>query len=267
MYLILELSSCMKKTIFLIFLCLIGLYGLYFAQSKRSHCFSPSFCLTDEKMFHSRTLENPPSETVKKILQSKFTFLSSGNQSYAFESADGQYVLKLVKFRSTTDPKKLLRIYQSFRLAEKINPEHQGLVYLHFPSKGQFDFPIEVRDRAGRWHTMELDPLFFAVQKKAQPLGEYLKNFSSRQEAEAELEKLLSMIRKDLESGLYDQDHNIFHNSGFVNGSPMRIDFGKLTEAPEMSHPEAIEKEIEKIRAERISPWLDSHFQKISNRS
>lgn len=257
----------MKKTIFLIFLSIIGLYGLYFAQSKRSHCFSPSFCLTDEKMFHSRTLEKTPSEEVKKILQNKFYFLSSGNQSYAFESADGLYVIKLVKFRSTTEPKKLLRIYQSFRLAEKINPEHQGLIYLHFPSSGQFNFPLSLQDRAGRTHLMELDPLFFAIQKKAQPLGEYLKSLSTREEAEAELEKLLNMIREDLYSGLYDQDHNIFHNAGFADGKPMRIDFGKLSEAPEMSTPENVEKEIFKIRSERITPWLDSHFKKISNRS
>lgn len=257
----------MKNRIFLIFLTVLGLYGLYFAGSKRSHCFSPSFCLTDEKMFYSPSLVKSPSDEVKKILQQDFYFLSSGNQSYAFESKDGKYVIKLVKFHTTKESKKLERIFQSFQLAEKILPQNQGLLYLHFPSEGLFALPLKLRDRAGRTHLMDLDPLFFALQKKATPLNEHLKKFSSRQEAEAELNKILSMIRSELALGLFDQDHNIFHNAGFAEGAPMRIDFGKLTESPEMRTTDNIEAEIAKLKKERIEPWLDSHFQKIPNRS
>jgi hypothetical protein len=250
----------MKKLTLLIFLSFLGLYGLHFATSKRSHCFSPSFCLTDNPLFHSPSLVTLPSPEVKGILTQEFYFLSSGNQSYAFESADGRYVLKLVKFHTTTEPKKLQRVFDGFQLAEKIHPEHQGLAYLHFPSKGLFNQPVTLRDRAGRWHRMELDPLFFALQKKAVPLKEHLISLS-RPEAEQELGKLLSMIRSDLEAGLYDQDHNIFHNTGFAEGTPMRIDFGKLSYAPGIE----VEKEICKLRSERINPWLDSHFKKIPN--
>lgn len=248
----------MKKLTLLIFLSFLGLYGLHFATSKRSHCFSPSFCLTDNPLFHSAALVKAPSAEVQKILAQEFYFLSSGNQSYAFVSQDGRYVLKLVKFHTTTEPKKLQRIFDGFQLAEKIHPEHQGLVYLHFPSESQFDHPLRLRDRAGRWHSMDLDSLFFALQKKATPLNEHLQSLT-RTEAEQELGRLLAMIKSDLEAGLYDQDHNIFHNTGFAEGAPMRIDFGKLSHDPNI----AADPEICKLRSERINPWLDSHFKKI----
>lgn len=250
----------MKKFTSLLILVALGFGAYSFAFSKRSHCFHPSFCLIDEKelsAFHEMTA--PPAE-VFSILDQPFTFLSSGNQSYAFLSEDGQFVLKLMKFHTTVDPRKKLRLLNGFKVASAHAPEHQGIIYLHTPPNSFFSQPLTLFDRANRKHSIDPNQYYFVLQKKAVPTGEYLKSLPDYQSRQAAVNLLIEMIKNDLELGVYDEDHNIMHNTGFSHGAPMRIDVGKLRYEPQAQDPQFIAHEIQKLQVERINPY----FQKMS---
>lgn len=246
----------MKKLMFLMILVALGFGAYSFAFSKRSHCFHPSFCITDEKELSPYHKQIPPNPDVIHILNQKFSFLSSGNQSYAFASEDGLYVLKLTKFHTTVDPKKKQRVLNGFKVATEYAPEHNGILYLHTPPNHFFEKTLTLMDRAHRNHTLDLNHYYFVLQKKAIPTGEYLKALPDRKSREKAVHSLLSMIKSDLELGIYDEDHNIMHNTGFSNDVPMRIDVGKLRYQPSVSDPEFIQCELQKLQNERINPYF-----------
>ena len=60
--------------------------------------------------------------------------------------------------------------------------------------------------------------------------------------------------------GVYDGDHNLMHNTGFVDGVPIRIDAGRLTIDESMKDPARSQQEIDKLKKERVKGWLKRHF-------
>lgn len=265
------------KKLFIPFLICLGVSGLFFSYSKRSCCFSPEFAKGTE-LFNLGS--PPPPKELESILEQPFTFLGSGNQSFAFESRDRQTVLKLFKFHTLQgfDPydlvpeyfqsfhenhakdrkKKVDRLLNGLIFAENYNRDNAGILYIHFPPTPLFGKKVSIQDRAGRIHSLNLAEYVFVLQKKAVPLGETLKghlNQGDVQGAVAKLFALYRMIAQDLKNGLYDQDHNVMANMGFVGETPIRIDFGKLS-----LQKIEIEKEIAKINNERILPWLKKNY-------
>jgi hypothetical protein len=59
--------------------------------------------------------------------------------------------------------------------------------------------------------------------------------------------------------GVYDGDHNVMVNTGFVGNTPIRIDAGRLTIDKGMQRPARSRQEIDKLKEERITPWLQKH--------
>lgn len=232
----------------------LGLAALAFSYSKRSDCFSPDFIESDSTFY----LDSPPfPKEAERALSQPFHFLGSGNQAYAFVSEDQKYVLKLFKFHCLKDlPAKRDRLKQGLLVA-KDHANSSGIIFVHFPPTpaGQ----VHLTDKAGRKHDLLLDKLVFVIQEKARPLGSILKDHFNRGDtggAKSKLAKLFTMFRENLEQGVYDQDHNVIANTGFVEERPMRIDFGKLT----IDHSIDTEQELKKIASERILPWTKRNF-------
>lgn len=267
----------MMKKLFLPILLLLGASGLFFSYSKKSCCFSPEFAKSDASFFLGSA---PLPKELEPILDQPFTFLGSGNQSFAFESKDKQSVLKLFKFHTLQGfdlydliphyfqdfhaqhakdrKKKVDRLLNGLILAENYNRENAGILYIHFPPSPLFGKEVSIRDRAGRIHLINLDNYVFVLQKKAEPLGEALKAHFDKGDVQGAVSKLFAlyrMISDDLKAGLYDQDHNVISNTGFVEEVPIRIDFGKLSLATIEPAPE-----IHKINRERIIPWVKRYY-------
>lgn len=267
----------MKHFFFCLFLAALGILALGFSLSKKSDCFSPEFiAITPE---HIPNEVYPVPRKAKLILDQPFYFLGSGNQSYAFASEDGKWVLKLIKFHclTTHDPYQLLprvgflakireerdlerkrkidRVFHGFHIAYTFDRENCGLACYHLPGKDELHHETVVYDKAGKKHVLDLNRYVFALQKKAVTTGELLSQ-GDLQEAEDHLCSLFAMFKQEFEDGLYDGDHNVIHNTGFADGKPMRIDFGKLTLKDEVD----VKAELKKIGEERIHPWLERHF-------
>ena len=268
------------RKLFILFLFFLAVGGLYFSYSKRSCCFSPEFAKGSD-LFNLGGASSPDKE-LESILSQPFTFLGSGNQSFAFESQDKKTVLKLFKFhtlqgfdlydlvphvsffqnfhdRHAIDRKKKVdRLLNGLILAENYNRDNAGILYIHFPPTPLFGKHVSIRDRAGRMHSLDLDHYVFVLQKKAVPLGETLRQHFDQGDVQAAVSKLFAlyqMISSDLKNGLYDQDHNVISNTGFALDTPIRIDFGKLS----LMQVEP-NQEIRKINNERIIPWIKRNY-------
>lgn len=282
-------ASIVKNALFVLFLFLLGAAALSHSISKRSDCFSPEYVSVDAAFFLSmadKYIPREPPEGIHKILEQPFTFLGSGNQCFAFESQDKRTVLKLIKFHSLLRldgfdflpaignlkkvklehaikrQAKLERVVNGFALADAVSRESSGLIYVHMHPLRAADFKVLAIDKAGRKHLLELNHLIFALQKKAVPTGALLSAHFDEDQPElaiAKIHSLLAFIKTDLEKGVYDEDHNIIHNTGFVDETPIRIDVGKLTMKPEFKDPVLQKKELRKIASERILPWIERH--------
>ena len=244
----------------ILFLALLGLLGLKFSYSKRSDCFSPDFAKSDLSF---QLGSDPLSPEISAVLQQSFHFLGSGNQAYAFESKDQNYVLKLFKFHCLKNlHAKSERLKQGLLIANSFNKEHSGIIYLHFPPTPAAS--VHLQDKAGRKHVLPLDDYVFVLQEKARTLGDILKEklkAADRVGAKEKLGALFRMLREDLNQGIYDRDHNVIANTGFVKDKPIRIDFGKLALVQEIN----VQRELKKIAEERILPWTKKNFPQFEH--
>lgn len=266
----------MKNILLISSLFLLGLGALLYATSKRSDCFSKDFILTTE----NTAFLKPVPKQISKILSQPFTFIGSGNQAYAFESADHQYVLKLIKYHTTKQKslidylplytwqqkraeereKKLHRIIDGFTLANSLDAKNCGIVYLQLNSSNAGVVPI--RDKAGRLHQIDLGHALFVLQYKAIPAGKVLTQLIEEGNVKSALDNiaaLFALIDSDLANGIYDADHNVMHNMGFYGRNPIRIDFGKLKIDNSMKDPLVRHQELQKIAEERIIPWVKKY--------
>lgn len=211
---------------------------------------------------------------IKSLLNQEFLYLGQGNQSYAFESADRQYVIKFFKFNhlkpsffddeksSTRRLKKLKRIFSSHELAYNEDSEQSGIIYMQLTPDGSFNQTVQLRDRMGFQHAIDLSKVIFVLQYKAIPTRQLLAEFAAKNNSDAtiaHLNLLLDLYIADYKRGIMDDDHNIMYNTGFYNGKPIRIDIGKLVKNPELHNADVFMKDLHKIVYHRINKWLNSH--------
>lgn len=264
------------KNFFLLFsLACVGIAAFIHSQSKNSDCFNPSYVALDPSLLSLTGLDLPRFSLTQeecKIFDQPFHFLGSGHQCFAFESEDGQYVLKLIKFHYYLSPRsfstaskqkeKLKRVLQGFSLAEHQNKKGCGLISVNLlPSKEIFYATL--KDKAGRKYLLNLRSLPFALQEKATPTGALLKQLLDQgkvEEAGEKLKMLFAMFEGEFRKGLYDHDHNIIHNTGFTKNGPIRIDFGKLASRNEMGDSLRIREELLRLAHGRVAPWIKKYY-------
>lgn len=243
------------------------LIGLYVAVTLLSHL---HYALHGH--FSSKAIEKAIEGQGKKVkIDSHFYFLSHGHQCYVFVSDDNQHVLKLFKkrFLKREWPWKLLpitplsfhsgaeatkrrdRLFLGYKLAE------DDLLIKHLEGTPEPLF-VTLHDRYGFSYSLDLSTCAFVYQKKATPFRErFDKDLKAhdRISLEKDIKSLFTMLSKDYERGLIDNDFNIFDNIGFVGSSPMRIDFGRVREG----HAEPFQM-LKKIAYERIDPYVIRHY-------
>jgi hypothetical protein len=267
----------MAKYLWLASCLLLATLALFYATSKRSHCFSQDFVLRAPHALPQQTI--PPE--IQQILKQRFVFLGSGNQSYAFESEDHLYVLKLLKYHTLEQltlidylpswgPIKTLQAHQALHREKKLQRvlsgfalagHHCGIVYLAL--NPLLPDPIDIRDQAYRPHKIHLTDVPFAIQYKAATTGQVLASCLANQnlsQAALKLAALFALFNDELTQGIADADHNVVHNTGFYGDRPIRIDFGKLKKDDLMKNPLNAYKELHKIAYQRILPWIKKYY-------
>lgn len=222
-----------------IFYCLLGIIiGALFCAVPRKSIFSPHHLLPVSAQGLSTPL--PP-----QALDQPYRYLSAGNQTYAFVSEDGKYVLKL--FRNTSSAQKAL---QGYTLAYTEFKEETALFSLHFAQTTNLKKTVEVKTRWGRKYTLDLDTTCFVLQEKAELIFPYLKRLRKNEELKAAITSLLSLVQQREEKGIADRDKAVSHNYGFVGTRPVQIDGGYLFKGEAKGAYEAVQKRIQKWAVE-----------------
>lgn len=221
-------------------------------------------------------------EIAQSVLSQRFTYFSKGCQSYVFISNDQKYVLKFIKYqRFCTKPWldalsfiPALDSYRAARMDYKLDklrkllvgwqtsyndlPKETGVVWVHLNEGQGPSREIEIVDKLGRSHRIDLRDYQALLQVKADMLCntlECLVNDNRIDQAKELVDHTLAMILGIYHKGYADNDHALMQNTGVLNGSPMPIDVGQLEKDPGASQPN-IYKQALFNKTYRFKRWL-----------
>lgn len=178
------------------------------------------------------------------LLQGPYTYLGSGNHTYAFVSADEKTVIKFFKQKHMrvqapflSSETKLRRTkerhesFSSYLLAyEKLRPE-TGLLYLHLNPTHHLHQMVTLIDQQGKEHRVNLDEMEFLLQKKATLSFDHLNQLFSEgayDKAISSICSLLHLVAKRNQMEIYDKDIQFYKNFGFIENQAVEIDIGEF---------------------------------------
>jgi hypothetical protein len=223
-------------------------------------------------------------DEVNKILGQKFTYLSKGAQVYAFQSEDGNYVLKIVKQKHLKIPKWtkiLLELPGLNEYRENKNKKYKhraefflncchltfynlknesGLVYMHLNRTENLHPKVILSDKLGYTYSLEMDNFEFLVQKKAEllfPLLSKLIKEGKQEEAFKRLQDLVQLLIDRSKKGIIDRDspRRFGENIGFADSKPVFIDFGEFSRSEIIRYPAFYKAHIRRQTKDLVD-WL-----------
>ncbi|MCE5316210.1 MAG: hypothetical protein LLG04_02450 [Parachlamydia sp.] len=249
------------------------------------------FRLTDDFRIANITYNLPykpewdakPDQNLSTILQQPFSYIGKGSQSYAFSSADGRYVLKFFKYKHLRPhwlvemlsplpyfkdyqrkqlrrkARKLDHLFAGYHLAWESLRDESGLLFVHLnQTQGLYPKAIVI-DKIGLKRTIDLDNVVFIVQRKAKTTRAVIDELLAKGDtstAQLRIRQILQLYASEYQRGIYDMDHGVMHNTGFVGDKPIHLDIGKLTQDPRISDPNLYRPDIQKVGL-RIAAWLE----------
>lgn len=222
---------------------------------------------------------------ILSLLDQPFYFLDKGGQCFAFESADEKLVLKLFNHAHLFRPKsplfhlpippyfrkkydtwveerkeRLESLFGSCVIAfEKLRKE-TGSLYLHLNPTKHLKRSVVIYDKLNIAHTIALDNLTFALQKKGVKAYSYLEELIRNGETEKAKEglfSLLSIIASRKAKQVKDYDGYISRNFGFAEGEAIEFDIGSFCPVRDFGTPamyrseELLEEELDSLES-----WL-----------
>jgi hypothetical protein len=243
--------------------------------------------------FNTRWVASPSSQNneaeVKSILSQNFSYLGSGGQCWAFLSDDGDYVIKFFKHHRRTIPKpllafplpknldhkremhlakkqkKLLRDFESYKLAFEVLPKETGTIYVHLNKSTYLNQSITIFDKLNIKHTINLDDVEFVLQKKAHLVHPHIRNLMKNNDlagASQAIASIINVIHARAQKGVFDEDARIHRNFGFINNQAIIIDVGRLVLDPNQKNPQIIKQDLLKITL-RFKMWLERHYPQL----
>lgn len=285
-----------KNRFFLKLALLIALLGIIGGIERLSHYLTDGFGIVSisskippHDMWATTTSEEDKLEATQALAQ-EYHYLASGSQSYVFESADGNYVLKFFKHkRWRLNPlyalvplpskweKKRIRwkekkwetvndTFRSCKISYELFKAHTGVIFVHLNKTKSLQSLLVVKDRVGLKHKLNLDNLQFVLQKKAIPTDEYLLSLKDAGDLEGAKKAILEMLtftRERAELGYSDKDPHLIRNFGFINGQAAQIDIGGFHKDPKKGLSYYKSREIFKIE-EKLIPWIKENYPELT---
>ncbi|NGX45668.1 MAG: hypothetical protein K940chlam2_00824 [Chlamydiae bacterium] len=221
----------------------------------------------------------PEEAELASLLNGPYTYLGAGGQCYAFVSSDGENVLKLFKhhlrrvhpllatlplpkkyalkreLQRGSREKKLMRDFTSYKLAFERFREATGLLYVQLNREGLESLPVQIIDKIGIAHTIDLRDVEFVLQKRAILAYDYLDSCPDSETAKRAIASICTLIAKRHAKGIYDEDAKIHRNFGFIDGEAMIIDVGRLKQDLRQTNPSSLYSDLRKT-TDRMRVWL-----------
>lgn len=198
---------------------------------------------------------------IKEILGSSFKFLGEGAQAFAFESADGKYVLKFFKMRrfspSTADYlcphvvrrrlKNLRWVFNGYKIAYDNFRQDTGLIFIHLAKTDYLKQKATVIDDKGVEHHIDLDKTEFVLQEKAELLFDRLAKIhkaGDQLRVQQSIADVLALVKRRIDKGYADRDKGVSNNYGFVGERAIQLDIGRLYKGSKEGQFEHVQQRI-----------------------
>ncbi len=221
-----------------------------------------------------------------EIFNQPYHYLGKGAQSYAFGSEDEKYVVKFFKFKHlrpswllnnlpgieivekwrqedrTRKQKKFESVFDGYKLAFDRHKKESGLIYLHLNPTKHLNQTLELTDKIGRTWQIPLDDILFVIQEKGQTTRQVIGDLLQKGEVEKAKERfdqIITLYLQEYSKGVYDRDHGVMHNTGFVGDKAIHLDIGKLSDEPKMRDPEVYRKDLLKV-VQKMELWVRNHY-------
>ncbi len=241
-------------------------YGVAKFCKKQTGSFTIARITSDLNFHPEWVVDNTQEETAKKALAQPYRFLGKGAQSFVFASDDGQWVIKFFRHHHLKKNSKLAKDFGSYKIAfEKLRDE-TGLLYLHLNKTSHLHQTVDLVDKIGIHHTIDLDQYEFLVQRKAELAYPALQKWIDAgkiTEAKEALTALVDLLRTRAGRGIHDKDPDLNTNFGFIGTKPIQFDIGrfKLTEtSPDKNELIRITDNLHQWLMVRV-PELDEHLK------
>ncbi len=277
----------MKKRYYLLIILFVPLlfYGggqLYYALTDGFTIGNIERSVEFDAPWQLRTPTNHEADLANRILSQRFKYMDKGCQSYVFVSEDGKYVLKFIKhqrFRTKPWLDALaiippLQSYREERIAHKKNklknlligwqtafnelPRETGIVCVHLNERSGTPRTIEIIDKMGFSHLIELQNYQYMIQGKADMLEKVLKRLiveNREDEVKLLLDRILAMVETFYMRGFADNDHAILQNTGVIDGYPLPIDVGQFVRDPTATNSQNYKQALFN-KTYRLRNWL-----------
>jgi hypothetical protein len=269
-----------------IILSLFGVMRLYYHLTDDFRLANVTYQLPFDPPWHVPTLNHEEHEYLAEILKQKFSYIGKGAQCYAFVSEDQQFVLKFFKFKHLKPngwiellpsippfaeykkncierkQRKLIGVFNGYDLAYRENREGSELLYLHLLPTQNLKLQAKVMDKMGWERTIDLDGVVFLIQRKGETLRSRLRHLldgQQLQEAKQAVASILEMYISEYKRGIYDHDHGVLHNTGFVGNRPFHLDVGKLNKDERMRELEFYKRDFEQI-VWKMDVWMKNSY-------
>ncbi|HXF28460.1 MAG TPA: hypothetical protein VN457_01300 [Chlamydiales bacterium] len=270
-----------RKQLITLFLALVSLRVSYYWQSD-------GFSLGRiENSFPKQYELARPSEEklslLKTICEQHFSYLGKGSQAYAFQSADGKYVLKLFKsyhlkpvpwlenlnvpafldtykrFHIKRRKQRAKLALESYKITHNLIPDECGCLFLQIVPSSYFHQPVTFTDKIGRTMTIDLAKHGFMVQKKADllfPTIARLVQEKKMADAKTLIHSIVNLIVVRSKKGIQDQDPDLHKNCGCIGLEAQFIDVGSFHTNEKAKNPEVYVNDLKKI-SRRLRLFLE----------
>lgn len=231
-------------------------------------------------------LDGSQSALLDQILQSPFDYIGKGAQSYVFGSREGNYVIKFFKFkhlrphwyveilpsfsiiekyrkRSADRKERLIAgVFAGHQLAYKKHRKESGLLFLVLTPSIASHKHVVLYDKIGREWNLSLEHIPFVIQERVETTRTVMRRALAAGDlalAKDRFSQIATLYRSEYAKGIYDRDHGVLHNTGFIGARPIHLDVGKLTEKSEMKE-EIFWRPDLKLMAERFLTWIEKEY-------
>lgn len=221
--------------------------------------------------WETRKLTEWESEQLDHALSQSFFYFGKGCQSYCFESEDGKYILKFLKYKRyrpqfyfywfTFLPmyekyleskiqyknRQLHSLWKSWMLAFNELSNETALVYVHLNKTDHLNKTVTIHDKTGNSYELDMDQMEFLIQKKGDLVCTGINRLMDEgrvQDAQKVLTSLFQMIISEYHRGIADTDHALMQNTGVIGEKPFQLDVGRFEYDPFMRNPDFYHQEL-----------------------
>ncbi len=246
------LPELVKATQYILFSLLLGFWAYYRTDGFHLWKLSPA---EDSLPIEGSSLAT--------FFTQPYHYLDRGRQSFVFESADKQYVIKFFdrtytelpfwasllpperKEREVAKRRYRAQLYRTgYQIAFDELRRESGLIAIHFEPTEQLP-PLHIQTKAGRKLQIDLNRTAFVLQKKAVPFTERLA---------AAKESYCALLDLRISRGIGDYEHHIDRNFGWLEEELIFLDPGRLYRDPTLTTNKRAAQERELFTA-RFEKW------------